>query len=101
MSTKTLGTTAQTSLTALKFLPGYGSGMSAADIAALNNAIKDDLNVAHPLIGGGAFSAGGQLYIPNRGYVQILPGDWVGIDSQGWPILVAANSIANAAWIHT
>lgn len=100
MATQTLGTTAQTSLTAKKFLPGYGSGMSAADIAAINNAIKNDLNPLANIVGG-SFSAGGQLFVPNRGFLQILPGDWVGVDSQGWPILVSKNSIANAAWIHT
>lgn len=100
MATQTLGTTAQTSLTAKKFLPGYGSGMSAADIAAIANAIKDDLGNLHSIVPG-AFSAGGQLFIPNRGVLTVLPGDWVGVDSQGWPILVSKNSIANAAWTHT
>ena len=100
MATQTLGTTAQTSLTAKKFLPGYGSGMSAADIAAIANAIKDDLGNLHSIVPG-AFCAGGQLFIPNRGVLTVLPGDWVGVDSQGWPILVSKNSIANAAWTHT
>ena len=101
MATTTLGTTAQTSLTSLKFLPGYNSGMAAADIAAINNAIKSAANPLSNLVGG-SFSAGGQLFLPdNRGVLQVLPGDFVGVDSQGWPILVSANSIANAAWIHT
>lgn len=99
MATKTLGTTANNSLTALAFLQGIGS-LAAADAAAINNAIKDDLNPAHPIAGG--FSQGtGRLYVPNRGQLVILPGDWVGVDSQGWPILVSANSIANAAWTHS
>lgn len=100
MATQTLGTTAQTSLTAKKFLPGYGSGISAADLAAINALIKDDLNVAHPLIPS-SFTIDGQLFVPNRGILKVLPGDWVGVDSQGFPILVSANSIANAAWIHS
>ena len=100
MATQTLGTTAQTSLTAKKFLPGYGSGLSAADIAAINNIIKNDLNPLANIIGG-SFSAGGQLFVPNRGVLQVLAGDWVGVDSQGWPILVSKNSIANAAWTHS
>jgi len=101
LSTKTLGTKANNSLgTALQFLPGYGSGMAAADIAALSVAIKNDLNVAHPIVPE-CFSANGKLYIPNRGILTMLPGDWVGIDSQGWPILVSKNSIANAAWTHS
>lgn len=101
MATITLGTTATTSLgTAIKFLPGYGSGMSAADIASMALAIKDDINTTHP-IWPGAFSANGLLYYPNRGVLKILPGDYVGVDSQGWPVLVSANSIANAAWVHS
>ncbi len=99
MATITLGTTAQTSLVALKYLAGYNSGMAAADQASIQNRIKDDLGNAHSLLGG-AFQ-GGQLFIPNRGVLQVLPGDFVGVDSQGWPILVSANSIANAAWVHS
>lgn len=99
MATQTLGTTAQTGLTAKKYLPGYGSGMSAADQAAIQNAIKDDLGNAHSLLPG-AFQ-GGQLFIPNRGILQVLPGDWVGVDANGWPILVSAYSIATGGWTHS
>jgi hypothetical protein len=99
MATVTLGTTANNSLASLPFKYGYGSGMSAADIAAINNAIKSD-NAAQKLVPG-AFSANGLLRIPGRGVLQIVPGDYVGVDSAGWPILVSAYSIANAAWTHT
>lgn len=99
MATVTLGTNATTSLTALAFLRGIGS-LAAADVATLNNAIKDDLNVAHPIVGGFSQSTG-RLFIPNRGQLIVRPGDYVGIDSQGWPILVSANSIANALWTHS
>lgn len=100
MATKTLGTNAATSLTALPFLAGYGSGMSKADIATIALAIKDDQGNAHS-IWPQAFSANGQLFIPNRGVLKILPGDYVGVDSAGWPILVSAYAIANAAWTHS
>lgn len=101
MATKTLGTTANNSLSpAIQFLPGYGSGVSAADMASMALAIKDDLTNGNPVVNG-AFSFNGQLFIPNRGVLKVLAGDWVGIDSQGWPILVSKNSIANAAWTHT
>jgi len=56
--------------------------------------------VAHPRMPT-AWSQAGLLYVPNRGILQVLPGDYVGIDSQGWPILVSKNSIANAAWTHS
>ena len=100
MATITLGTSATNSLTAKKFLPGYGSGMSAADIATMALAIKDDLGNAHS-IWPEAFSANGKLYVPNRGILTILPGDYVGVDSAGFPILVSAYSIAHAAWTHS
>lgn len=96
MATRTLGTNATTSLTAVSFL----TSLLDADVATIQQAIKDDVNVAHPTWPG-AFSKAGLLYVPNRGYLQVLPGDYVGVDSQGWPILVSSNSIANAAWTHS
>lgn len=35
----------------------------------------------------------GELIVPNRGILKILPGDVVGIDNAGWPILVSGASI--------
>ena len=99
MATITLGTTANNSLTSVLWLPGYASGLSAADQATIRNLIKDDIGNAHLRIGG-ALQAG-SLVIPNRGVLQVLPGDYIGVDSQGWPILVSKNSIANAAWTHS
>lgn len=101
MATKTLGTNATTTLMALAFLQGYGQ-IPAADVASLALAIKDDLNLTHPVIPGSFnVTEGSQLFIPNRGVLRVLPGDWVGVDSQGWPILVSKNSIANGPWTHT
>lgn len=98
MATKTLGTNATNTLTALAYLPGIGV-LSPADVATVDT-IKDDLNVAHPVIPG-CFVQSGSLYIPNRGYLQVRPGDYVAIDSRGWPILVSADSIANGPWTHS
>lgn len=100
MAVKTLGTTGQTSIAkALAFLSGYGQ-LANADVATLNTAILDDINVAHPNIPA-SFTVDGQLFIPNRGVLRVLPGDWVGVDTQGWPILVSKNSIANGLWVHS
>lgn len=98
MATRTLGTNATTSLTAVSFLPGMGN-IAPADMATMR-AIKDDKNVTHPVIGG-AFTESGLLVIPNRGLLQVLPGDFVGIDSRGWPILLSADTAANGPWTHT
>lgn len=99
MSTKTIGTTASDSLTyGLKFLPGYGSGMAPADIATIALHILDDLNVAHP-VAPQAFSANGLLYVPNRGTLQMLPGDYVAVDpTTGWPILISKYAAASGPW---
>jgi hypothetical protein len=103
MATLTAGTSASTSLTALQFKPGYGSGMAAADIAAIAAGIKDDQNVAHPIVPA-SFSANGVLYIPNRGLLKMLPGDYVAWDSQsGWPILISslAMTVGSHVWNHS
>lgn len=96
MATTTLGTNATTSLTSL-----IGSGfMLPADIASIANAIKDDLINGNPIYPG-AYSQMDLLYVPNRGILKVLPGDYVGVDNKGWPILVSANSIATGAWTHS
>lgn len=95
MATGTLGTNANNSLTSLIM----SAADAAADVAAIAQAIKDDVNVAHP-IWPGAFSLNGNLFIPNRGVLKILPGDYVGVDSTGWPILVSAHAIAAGPWTH-
>ncbi len=100
MAVLTLGTTSTTAITkALKFLPGIGS-MVPADQATIANAILNDLNPAHPIVPA-SFDSGGFLFIPNRGVLQVLPGDYVGVDSTGWPILISANAIANGPWAHS
>lgn len=102
MATKTLGTSATTSLTALPFAFGYGSGMAAADIAAINNAIKYP-TAANPVAGGGSFSADGLLYLPkSKGFIKLEPGDYIGVDAAtGWPIVVSALAIASGPWTHS
>jgi len=101
LSTKTLGTNATTTLTAVSFSAAPAT-LSDADFATIRNAIKYDGvegNAVYP----GAFSRAGLLYVPRRGILKILPGDYIGIDSTGWPILVSANSIADGStsWTHS
>src|ERR1700722_10173109 len=98
MATSTLGTTANNSLTAL---PMAGA-LAAADIATIANLILNDQINTSPTqpIFVGAFAQSGLLYVPNRGILKVLAGDYVGVDASGWPILVSKNAIANAAWQH-
>lgn len=100
MATGTLGTNANNSLTSLIFKPGVGSGMLAADYAAINAAIlADGAPVNQPEF---RWDPSGILYLPKkRGFIRMIAGDYIGVDNQGWPIVVSANSIANAAWTHT
>lgn len=95
MALSTLGSNANNSLSAL---PMSGS-MAPADIAALANGVLNDLVNGNP-IWPGAFAQTGLLFVPNRGLLKVLPGDYVAIDNKGWPILVSANSIATGAWTH-
>lgn len=115
MALLTLGTNANNTLSAIKFL----HGMNTTDLATLNAAI---LNDGSQLGGGGlakvapskkpiwpgALSTSGRLYIPNRGYLQVLDGDYIAYDANGWPILVSANAIAGGtspsattSWTHS
>lgn len=96
MATGTLGTNANNSLTSLVM----SGAMAPADVAAIQNAVLNDLINGNPIYPG-AFAQTGLLFIPNRGVLKVLPGDFVGVDNKGWPVLVSANSIANAAWTHT
>jgi len=103
MATITVGTTANTSLTGLVFLPGYNSGMAAADIATINNLILRQGGISQNPSREGGFSANGKLILPgNRGVISCLPGDVVAIDSvTGWPILLSKNAanIASTPWV--
>lgn len=114
MALKTLGTKTTSTLSAIQFL----HGMTVADLATLVVEILDDQSPATGALANsapsakptwpGAFTTQGQLFIPNRGLLQVLPGDWVGVDANGWPILVSANAIAGGSspsattsWAHS
>jgi hypothetical protein len=97
MALITLGTNAVTSLQAARYA-GPGS-ISNIDSGNLDNLIKDDKINSHMISFDNLSS--GVLFVPNRGYLQILPGDYIGVDANGWPILVSAYSIATGGWTHT
>lgn len=98
MALKTLGTNATTTLHALVFQRG---GLATADVATFKeNILNDQVNV-NPIYPG-AFEQG-LLYVPNRGNLIIMPGDYIAYDATGWPILVSANAIASGStsWTHS
>jgi|SRR6516162_3758116 len=104
MATGTAATNA--ALTALSF-PGsfitpdgitVGLTRLDADIATIQQLIKDDQNPAQPInTSMGGWSRAGVLYVPNRGSLKLLPGDIVGVDGTGWPILLSRRAAASAA----
>lgn len=77
--------------------------MAAADIATISLGIKNDQINGQPRVPE-AFSSNGRLYIPNRGVLTMLPGDYVAFDTQsGWPILLSALAftVASSVWHHS
>ena len=99
MATVTCGTKATTTFgNALQSAgPGSAGLPAAADIATLNNLIVDDQSPALANGSGnpGTVSANMQvLYVPNRGFLTIMPGDWVGVSPAGFPYLIPAIDMA-------
>lgn len=95
MAIVSLGTAATNTLNAVAF----SYGMSQTDIGDLNYMIRDDINPAHPRIPG-AFASQGFLVIPNRGILRVLPGDYIGVGANNFPILLAGSVLATD-WVHT
>jgi hypothetical protein len=112
-----MGTAATTTLTALQFQQG-GAGLLPADIATIDIAIINDILIAgsgqgvtgqawsgagiSPSVG--SFHVNGLLVVPNRGVLQMIPGDWVAVDSLGWPVLISGNSAGTGGsgnWRHS
>lgn len=96
MAVGTGGTNLTTSLSSLI----ASSNMTPADLASICNSIKDDLINGNPIIPG-AYGTNRLLHIPNRGVLRVNVGDYVMVDSTGWPILVSKNAIASGPWTHT
>lgn len=97
MATRTLGTTANNTLTALTYI----QGMNATDLATMAAGIKDDQINGRPIFPG-AFTQDGLLAIPNRGVLRLVPGDVVAFNpGTGWPIMLSASAAANANWVYT
>lgn len=96
MATKTAGTPATTSLTAVQYSPAP-STLSDADLATIAQGIYKDGGYGAPdgvddgagnaiaRIVPGAFIRAGLLWLPGRSKraVAIYPGDWVAVDGYG------------------
>lgn len=116
MALRTLGTNASTSLSA--FLVGTDD-LTVADLALLNEGIRGDppgygawntVTTAGLVSGTGTnrprvnqpYVKQGWLIVPNRGQLQLKPGDFIAFDSTtGWPIVVSGDAAANGPYTHT
>jgi hypothetical protein len=79
------------------FLVSVNTGASSAVLSQAATATASGVNlmfVPRTSDPRGFFSFNGQLMIPRRGIIQVLPGDVVAVDNTGWPILISAASIA-------
>ena len=97
MATRTLGTAATNTLVAMPF----GTDPTTADIAKIMaNILNDQVNGSPRWPD--AWSNTGLLYVPNRGVLQALPGDYVAYDpATGWPILLSKKAAAGVSWVHS
>jgi|ERR1700722_19449139 hypothetical protein len=96
MATGTLGTSLTTTLTSIN----WNNMSPVADVAAIGALIKGQDAAA--VISPGAFAKSGRLHFPgHKGFILLNPGDYIGVDANGWPIVVSAFSIAAAnSWTH-
>lgn len=81
--------------------PGSGASLTMSR-AATATAAGVNILFASPNVGA-AFSFNGQLFVPNRGVLNVLAGDVVAVDNTGWPILVSANAVGytGSLWAFT
>lgn len=99
MALITGGTTGTTVLLGMS----WNAMKSAADVAAFNNAVKNQGVQKNDIFPQALVN--GMIDIPNRPNSQIclLPGDYIFYDSFGWPIVVSRESIAagGTSWAHS
>lgn len=97
MALKTLGTAATNTLSG--FVVGTND-LTPADVATLLLSIKNDQVNTSP-IWPQAYAQQGLLFVPNRGYLRCLAGDFIGVDpATGFPVLLSAAAAAGASWVH-
>jgi hypothetical protein len=95
MPSALVGSATTSNLTGLTFIRGDTPG----NMRFITSRIRDDRISGFPLFPG-AFSNTGILTIPNRGVLQVFPGDVIATDSvTGWPVLISAAAVAGGQWI--
>lgn len=84
MALLTFGTNANNTLSAFQ----WNNANSIADTALINNSIKTQGTVQRTEPA--AFTNNGFLFVPNRGILKLLPGDWIAIGSTGMPFVMSS-----------
>ena len=106
MALKTIGTNGTTSLNG--FIVGVND-VIPADLATLNNALRTDPPTVNTVNVGTAqqrlnqaYVKDGWLFVPNRGNLKLIAGDWVCWDTTtGWPIVISQYTAANGPYTHS
>lgn len=96
MALKTAGTNLTTSLSALQWQPG---GLNTTDLAAIAALITDSIGGIQP-----GSIADGYLYMPTKRApqgIRINPGDWILVDSKGYPLIVPNANFVGGSWAHS
>lgn len=75
------------------FVISVGASSVVLSQAASSSASGVALMFVPPGLGTN-FDFNGTLLVPGRGILRVTPGDVVGVDNSGWPVLVSAASIA-------
>ena len=83
--------------------PGYGAWpvVNTSGLVVQTGTSNTSSGTNRPRINQ-AFTTSGILIIPNRGWLQCKPGDFVAYDTNtGWPILISGDCAANGNITHT
>ncbi len=104
MAVVTVGTAATTTLIGVVWSQDPAV-LLPADLVTIQQRIKNDLNIAHPVAQisgiGGIEQSAGKLWVPNRGSLVIYPGDVIATDARGGVVLVTAYAAAGSNWVIT
>jgi hypothetical protein len=83
MALLTFGTNATNTLSAFQ----WNNDNAVANTALINNAIKTQGTVQRNEPA--AFTNNGFLFVPNRGIIKLIAGDWIAIGSTGMPFVMS------------
>lgn len=101
MSLKTGGTKTTTGLMTMQWQP---SGLNLADLATINELIRNPGNAGSKP--DSCRIENGMLFLPrNKSIIQLDQGDWIMVDANGWPIVIPNLDMTSTSpatsWTHS